>query len=47
MGGGMMNRATYMGGGLTEATERLRRQGLKGGGICKRGMNRKAVGKNS
>ena len=23
------------------------RAGLKGGGICKRGMNRKAVGKNS
>ena len=24
-----------------------RRAGLKGGGICKKGMNRKAVGKNS
>ena len=36
-----------MGGGLTEATARLKRQGLKGGGICKKGMNRKAVGKNS
>jgi len=36
-----------MGGGLTEATERLKRQGLRGGGICKKGMNRKAVGKNS
>ena len=35
------------GGGLMEATARLKRQGLKGGGICKRGMNRKAVGKNS
>ena len=35
------------GGGLMEATARLRRQGLKGGGICKKGMNRKAVGKNS
>ena len=23
------------------------RAGLKGGGICKRGMNRKAIGKNS
>ena len=34
-------------GGLREATERLKRQGLKGGGICKKGMNRKAVGKNS
>jgi hypothetical protein len=47
MGGGMMKRATYMGGGLTEATAKLKRQGLKGGGICKKGMNRKAVGKNS
>ena len=49
--GGMIKRPTYMGGGLTEATERLRRQGLgKGGRICKiakRGMNREAVGKNS
>ena len=44
--GGMM-RPGYMGGGLTEATARLRRQGLKGGGICKKGMNRKAIGKNS
>ena len=35
------------GGGLMEATARLKRQGLKGGGICKKGMNRKAVGKNS
>ena len=49
MGGGMMTqtRPMMMGGGLMEATERLRRQGLKGGGICKKGMNRKAVGKNS
>ena len=30
--GGMIKRATYMGGGLTEATQRLRRQGLKEGG---------------
>ena len=30
------------------ATERLRRQGLKrGGGVCVRGLNRDAVGKNS
>ena len=36
-----------MGGGLTEATARLKRQGLKGGGICTKGMNREAVGKNS
>ena len=35
------------GGGLMEATARLQRQGLKGGGICKKGMNRKAIGKNS
>ncbi len=36
------------GGGLMEATARLKRQGLKkGGGICKKGMNRKAIGKNS
>ena len=32
--GGMM-RPGYMGGGLTEATARLRRQGLKRGGIAK------------
>ena len=31
--GGMM-RPGYMGGGLTEATARLRRQGLKRGGIA-------------
>ena len=31
--GGMM-RPSYMGGGLTEATARLRRQGLKRGGIA-------------
>ena len=36
-----------MGGGLTEATARLKRHGLKGGGICTKGMNREAVGKNS
>jgi hypothetical protein len=34
-------------GGLMEATARLKRQGLRGGGICKKGMNRQAVGKNS
>jgi len=101
--GGMIKRATYMGGGLTEATQRLRRQGFKkgelvagtdnigefekkirmkknqkvsgsenlnlknpksntrvkykamggrinyrkGGGVCLRGMNKEAVGKNS
>ena len=40
-----------MGGGLTEATARLKRQGLRmGGSVCKiakRGMNREAIGKNS
>ena len=37
-----------MGGGLTEATAKLKRQGLrKGGGVCIRGMNREAIGKNS
>ena len=35
-------------GGLMEATAKLKRQGLKkGGGVCLRGMNREAVGKNS
>ena len=44
----MGGRIKYAGGGLTEATERLRRQGLKrGGGVCVRGLNRDAVGKNS
>ena len=47
MGGSVMPRQMYKGGGLTEATERLKRQGLKGGGLCKRGMNREAIGKNS
>ena len=42
-----VSRTNRAGGGLMEATARLKRQGLKGGGICKRGMNRKAVGKNS
>jgi hypothetical protein len=40
-------RAMRAGGGLMEATQRLRRQGLKGGGLCIKGMNREAVGKNS
>ena len=40
-------RKDMMGGGLMEATARLKRQGLRGGGICKKGMNRQAVGKNS
>ena len=44
---GYNERVKRAGGGLMEATERLKRQGLKGGGICKKGMNRQAVGKNS
>jgi hypothetical protein len=40
-------RAMRAGGGLMEATARLKRQGLRGGGICTKGMNRQAVGKNS
>ena len=40
-------RVEKMGGGLMEATQRLKRQGLRGGGICTKGMNREAVGKNS
>ena len=41
-------RAMRAGGGLMEATQRLKRQGLKkGGGVCLRGMNRDAIGKNS
>ena len=43
MGGRIMK----AGGGLMESTARLKRQGLKGGGICTKGMNRDAVGKNS
>ena len=43
-----VTRPKMMGGGLMEATQRLRRQGYgKGGGVCIRGMNRDAVGKNS
>ena len=45
---GATGRTKAMGGGLMEATQRLRRQGLKrGGGVCLRGMNREAIGKNS
>ena len=35
MVGGMMKRASYMGGGLTEATQRLKRQGLKKGSVAR------------
>ena len=44
----MGGRIYKAGGGLMEATARLKRQGLKrGGGVCVRGLNRDAVGKNS
>ena len=43
----MGGRIKLAGGGLREATDRLRRQGLRGGGLCTKGMNREAVGKNS
>ena len=43
----MGGRIKLAGGGLREATARLRRQGLRGGGLCTKGMNREAVGKNS
>jgi hypothetical protein len=36
----MGGRIKLAGGGLREATDRLRRQGLRGGGICKKGMNK-------
>ena len=36
-------RVRAAGGGLMEATQKLRRQ--KGGGVCLRGMNREAIGK--
>ena len=39
-------RVKAAGGGLMEATQKLRRKGLRGGG-CLRGMNREAIGKNS
>ncbi len=46
-----LSRVKKAGGGLMEATARLKRQGLgMGGSVCKiakRGMNRDAIGKNS
>ena len=42
-----VSRTNRAGGGLMEATARLKIQGLKGGGIFTKGMNRDAVGKNS
>jgi hypothetical protein len=44
-GKAMGGRIRAAGGGLTEATDRLRRQGLRGGGICKKGMNKKILRK--
>ena len=41
----MGGRIKLAGGGLREATDRLRRQGLRGGGVCKKGMNRKILRK--
>ena len=35
-----VSRASRMGGGLMEATSRLRKQGLKGGGMSSRGLGR-------
>jgi hypothetical protein len=41
----MGGRIKLAAGGLREATDRLRRQGLRGGGMCKKGMNRKILRK--
>ena len=44
-GKAMGGRIRAAGGGLREATDRLRRQGLRGGVICKKGMNKKILRK--
>ena len=44
-GKAMGGRIRAAGGGLTEATDRLRRQGLRGGGMCKKGMNKNILRK--
>ena len=44
-GKAMGGRIRAAGGGLPEATDRLRRQGLRGGGMCKKGMNKKILRK--
>ena len=44
-GKAMGGRIRAAGGGLREATDRLRRQGLRGGGMCKKGMNNKILRK--
>jgi len=41
----MGGRIYKAGGGVAEAAEKLRRQGLRGGGICKKGMNKKILRK--
>ena len=41
----MGGRIKLAGGGVREATDRVRRQGLRGGGICKKGMNKKILRK--
>ena len=41
----MGGRIKLAGGGLREATDRLRRHGLRGGGMCKKGMNKKILRK--
>ena len=41
----MGGRIYKAGGGVVEAAEKLRRQGLRGGGICKKGMNKKILRK--
>ena len=44
-GKAMGGRIRAAGGDLREATDRLRRQGLRGGGICKKGMNKNILRK--
>ena len=44
-GKAMGGRIRAAGGGLREATDRLRRQGLRGGGMCKKGMNKNILRK--
>ena len=41
----MGGRIKLAGGGLREATDSLRRQGLRGGGMCKKGMNKNILRK--
>ena len=41
----MGGRIYKAGGGVAAAAAKLRRQGLRGGGICKKGMNKKILRK--